>query len=122
MTIPTAYKALRRHYGWWMMLQHDKFRRIIDPTNQVAILLATHWIALKQIMAFITDMEESARTMEPGKSSEDPIDPGLLRWLRHANRQVDFDHKVYNSWPVWVEEQLNRDPSFFGKSARRIRG
>lgn len=104
-----------------MMLPHDKFRRIIDPTNQVAVLLATHWIALKQIMVFITEVEETARQKQPASSSDDPIDPGLLRWLRHANRQVDFEHQVYNSWPVWVEEQLNREPSFFGKTSRRVR-
>ncbi|SPO03425.1 related to UPC2 - regulatory protein involved in control of sterol uptake [Cephalotrichum gorgonifer] len=114
-----AYKCLRRHYGWWMMLPHDKFRRIIDPSNQVMILLATHWISLKQIMGFITDVEESARAMEPGGKADDTIDPGLLRWLKFSNRQIDTEHRVYNTWPEWVEERLERDVSFFGRTKRR---
>lgn len=101
------------------MLPHDKFRRVIDPSNQVALLLATHWIALKQIMAFITDVEDSARAMAPSASSDDPIDPGVLRWLRHSNRRVDAEHRVYNAWPVWVEEQLEADPAFFGRTRQR---
>ncbi|KEZ46134.1 hypothetical protein SAPIO_CDS0995 [Scedosporium apiospermum] len=112
-----AYKALRRHYGWWMMLPHDKFRRIIDPSNQVMVLLATHWIALKQIMAFITEVEEMARATRPaGGGKQDAIDPGLSRWLKYLNRQVDFEHRLYNTWPMWVEEQLDRDITFFGKT------
>ena len=102
------------------MLPHDKFRRLIDPSNQVTLLLATHWIALKQIMAFITEVEEGAREKAPTPGSDDPIDPGLLRWLRHLNRQVDFEHHVYNSWPGWVEEQLERDVSFFGRTKKRL--
>ncbi|PKS08444.1 hypothetical protein jhhlp_005081, partial [Lomentospora prolificans] len=97
-----------------MMLPHDKFRRIIDPSNQVMILLATHWIAVKQIMAFITEVEEMARATRPTRSESDPIDPGLVRWLKYLNRQVDFEHRLYNTWPMWVEEQLERDITFFG--------
>lgn len=106
------------------MLPHDKFRRIIDPSNQVMHLLATHWIALKQIMAFITEAEQAARAMSPsgGGGGDDPVDPGLLRWLRFSNSQVDFEHRVYNVWPVWVAEQLERDPTFFGRSRRRHLG
>ena len=105
-----------------MMLPHDKFRRIIDPASQVSTLLATHWIALKQIMAFVTEVEEGARAMAPAASSDDPVDPGLLRWLKYANRQVDFEHRAYNEWPVWVEERMEGDVSFFGRTQRRIRG
>lgn len=117
-SILIAYKALRHHYGWWMMLPHDKFRRIIDPANQVMILLATHWIALKQIMAFITEVEDMARQKRPSNESgkAEPIDPGLGRWLKYLNRQVDFEHRLYNTWPMWVEEQLDRDVTFFGRS------
>lgn len=99
------------------MLPHDKFRRIIDPSNQVMVLLATHWIALKQIMAFITEVEEMARATRPaGGGKQDAIDPGLSRWLKYLNRQVDFEHRLYNTWPMWVEEQLDRDITFFGKT------
>jgi hypothetical protein len=112
------------------MLPHDKFRRIIDPTNQVMLLLGTHWIALKQIMAFITDCEESAsrdmsntaprrppsvRSDGSPKAAED-IDPGMARWLRWLNQQIDVEHQIYNTWPIWVEEQLDRDVSFFGRT------
>jgi hypothetical protein len=111
-----AYRTLRRHYGWWMMLPHDKFRTIIDPNNQVMLLLASHWIALKQIMAFITDTaERESRTKTPNGKGGD-VDPGVIRWLKYVNRQVDDEHQIYNHWPVWVEEQLDRDIRFFGKS------
>jgi hypothetical protein len=132
MLIPldAAYKTLRRHYGWWIMLPHDKFRRIIDPTNQVMLLLGSHWIALKQIMAFITETEETAsremnnvkarrpssiRADESPKTPAD-IDPGMARWLRWLNRQIDAEHQIYNTWPLWIEEQLDRDMSFFGRT------
>jgi hypothetical protein len=125
-----AYKTLRRHYGWWMMLPHDKFRRIIDPTNQVMLLLGSHWIALKQIMAFITECEETAsqdlNTAATGRApavrnaasqkAEMGLDPGMARWLRWLNRQVDAEHQIYNAWPLWVEEQLDRDICFFGRT------
>jgi len=125
-----AYKTLRRHYSWWIMLPHDKFRRIIDPTNQVMLLLGTHWIALKQIMAFITECEETAsRDMSSAASRRAPsaqddsnpkttrtIDPGMARWLKWLNRQIDAENQIYNTWPLWVEEQLDRDMSFFGRT------
>lgn len=105
-----------------MMLPHDRFRRIIDPTNQAMVLLATHWIALKQIMAIITEAEDAARSMSPAatpagnrRGPQGNVDQGVGRWLRYLNRQVDFEHAVYNAWPVWVGEQLDRDASFFGR-------
>ncbi|KAK1772523.1 C6 zinc finger protein [Phialemonium atrogriseum] len=110
-----AYKAMTTQYGWWMMLPHDQFQRVIDTTNQVNILLSAHWIALKQIMAIITEKEYEAGA-RPQNATDGGVEPGMLRWLKYLNRLVDAEHKVYNQWPVWVETQLDRDPCFFGKT------
>lgn len=44
------------------------------------------------------------------------MDLGMGRWLKYLNRQVDAEHRQYNGWPMWVEEQLDRDLGFFGKT------
>ncbi|KAG7294310.1 hypothetical protein NEMBOFW57_004381 [Staphylotrichum longicolle] len=109
-----AYVALTEHYAWWMMLPHDKFQRLVDPGNQVAILLGAHWIALEQIMAVICDAERKGAAKTPKQSSG--ISPGNIGWLKYLNAQVDQEHRAYNQWPMWVEAQLNKDRGFFGKT------
>jgi hypothetical protein len=119
LTRRKAYQALRQHYAWWMMLPHEHFQKVIDPSNQVGILLATHWISVKQIMATITEMEHKCRAMEPEKKTEvDENDAwnGIGKWLRFLNGRVDADHRRYNAWPIWVEAQLDRDPKCFGRT------
>ena len=96
------------------MLPHNVFQELISPGNQVVMLLHAHWISLAQIMVFVTaqEYEVSERsTPEPGK----PIDPGFVRWLKYLNARVDYEHQIYNQWPMWVEQQLERDITFFGK-------
>ncbi|ERT00036.1 c6 zinc finger domain containing protein [Sporothrix schenckii 1099-18] len=131
-----AYSAMTRHYAWWMQLPHEQFRQVIDLDKQVFVLLATHWIALKQIMARITSKEEVVSTalsrMESaeGRSAGKPVpsievdgvkdvdgsmDPGIFRWLKHLNRQVEPEYLAYNKWPMWVESELDRDLGAFGK-------
>lgn len=96
------------------MLPHDKFQRLVDPGNQVVILLGAHWIALEQIMAVICDAERKGATKTPKQSSG--ISPGNIGWLKYLNAQVDQEHRAYNQWPMWVEAQLNKDRGFFGKT------
>lgn len=110
-----AYEILCKHYGWWIQLPHDRFRYLIDPNSQIFALLAAHWIALKQIMAPITQAETRMRSQEPRSGGRD-VDLGTSRWLKYLNRQVDAQHRRYNEWPVWVEQQLERDMTFFGKT------
>ncbi|KAL1884333.1 hypothetical protein VTK73DRAFT_27 [Phialemonium thermophilum] len=109
-----AYKAMTQHYAWWMMLPHEQFQRVIDTTNQVNILLASHWIALTQIMAMITEkeFEVGTRARPPGLYESDV---GMSRWLKNLNASIDKDHAVYNQWPVWVSRQLDHDPRFFAR-------
>jgi hypothetical protein len=95
-----------------MQIPHDNFQRLIDPENQVCLLLASHWIALKQIMATITETEHRQR---PNQKKEGDVDVGMIRWLRHVNRQIDDDHQLYNQWPLWIEARLEQDLGFFGK-------
>ncbi|KAI1388770.1 uncharacterized protein F4822DRAFT_429385 [Hypoxylon trugodes] len=135
-----AYELLCAHYGWWIQLPHSRFRRLVDPTSQTATLLATHWIALKQIMWRVTSAEHRLRAQEPrdipvvkpkkdgdgsnkdthgNEKDEDGdilVDPGMARWLKYLNRQVDAEHRRYNDWPVWVQQQLDRDIRYFGKT------
>lgn len=132
-----AYSAMTRHYAWWMQLPHEQFRQIIDLDKQVFVLLATHWIALKQIMTRITSKEEvvsaslskmdgaegRSSTLKPVpsievegvKDSDGTMDPGIIRWLKHLNRQVEPEYLAYNKWPMWVESELEQDMSVFGK-------
>lgn len=102
------------HYGWWMTLPHEKFQQVIDLSNQVNVLLAAHWIAVKQIMAIITDAENRCKAKTPDERAGD-IDVGILRWLKYLNAHVEREYLVYNQWPMWVEAQLDRDRSFFGR-------
>ncbi|KAI2634238.1 hypothetical protein GGS26DRAFT_552937 [Hypomontagnella submonticulosa] len=111
-----AYEILCQHYGWWIQMPHDQFQRLVDPENQVATLLASHWIAIKQVMAPITETEQHVRTQQPARREEGSMDLGMGRWLKYLNRQVDAEHRQYNGWPMWVEEQLDRDLGFFGKT------
>ncbi|KAI1117540.1 C6 zinc finger protein [Nemania sp. NC0429] len=109
-----AYQLLCKHYGWWMQISHDDFQSLIDGENQVMLLLASHWIALKQIMATITGVEHKQRAKRP-KPKDGDLDLGMVRWLKHLNRQVDAEHQRYNQWPLWVEAQLDIDLGYFGK-------
>jgi hypothetical protein len=112
----TAYQAMSQHYAWWMMLPHEQFRQIIDPENQVCILLASHWTAVKQIMAVITEAEWKAKDEAAQRASAGNVELGIIRWLKHLNGLVDVDHAAYNQWPMWVEAQLDRDRGYFGKT------
>ncbi len=98
------------------MLPHDKFQYVIDLGNQTCVLLATHWIALMQIMATITEIESKARAKQPEPHKDRGIGVGIIRWLKFLNRMVDIDYLSYNQWPLWVEAQLDRDMAFFGKT------
>lgn len=97
-----------------MQISHENFQSLIDGENQVTLLLASHWIALKQIMATITSVEHKQREKRPKRKDGD-LDLGMVRWLRHLNRQVDVEHQRYNQWPLWVEAQLDIDLGYFGR-------
>lgn len=113
-----AYKAYTKQYGWWMLLPHCQFQELINPNNQVMLLLHAHWISINEIMAFITGQEHLARGKSPpgqGENAAD-IDPGFHRWLKYLNSHIDYEHQVYNQWPILVEEQLDQDITCFGKA------
>ncbi|KAI0424909.1 C6 zinc finger protein [Xylaria sp. FL1042] len=94
-----AYQMLCKHYGWWMQIPHENFQSLIDGGNQ--------------IMATITGVEHSQRPQHNRKDGD--MDMGMVRWLKHINRQIDADHQQYNQWPLWVEAQLDIDLCYFGK-------
>lgn len=103
-----------------MLLPHATFQELLNQDNQVMLLLHAHWIALSQIMAFINDQEYEMRAKKPGGPSEEQQaaeaqNPGLHRWLRYINARVDYEHQMYNQWPMWVDESIEKDPTFFGK-------
>ncbi|KAK7948255.1 uncharacterized protein PG986_009141 [Apiospora aurea] len=110
-----GYQLICKHYGWWLQIPHERFQCLIDPANPVCHLLATHWIAIKQIMAPVTEKEHLVKPRE--KAARDQhTDMGTIRWLKYLNRQLPLGYRVYNWWPVWVEEQLDRDLTCFGRS------
>lgn len=41
-TTRKAYKAMGDHYSWWILLPHDDFARIVDPSDQAFTLLAAN--------------------------------------------------------------------------------
>jgi hypothetical protein len=99
------------------MLPHEAFQPLVDPNNQVCILLATHWIALQQIMTEICEQERKVNSKSAAeKSKTDGVEMGICRWLKFLNRQIDTEYLPYNSWPMWVEDQLDADPRFFGRT------
>lgn len=97
-------------------MSHASFQEVINMDNQLMMLLHAHWIALSQIMTFISAQEYEVRVKQPQLTEkETTIDPGFLRWLKYINARVDYEHQIYNQWPMWVEEMLDKDISFFGK-------
>ncbi|KAI1083899.1 hypothetical protein F5B20DRAFT_525952 [Whalleya microplaca] len=111
-----AYQILSKHYGWWMQMSHDNFQYLIDPRNQICLLLTSHWVAIKQIMTTITQVEHRASAQELKRKRED-MDMGTIRWLKYLNRQISVEYKQYNQWPLWVETQLDEDIKYFGKTS-----
>ena len=111
----TAYRVLCRHYTWWMQLPHDKFQQLIDPSNQVGVLLGSHWVALKQIMSTITEIERK-HSKQAREHQDGDIEVGIIRWLKYLNRNLEPEYLVYNQWPMWVEAELDRDLRSFGKT------
>ncbi|KAG8418730.1 hypothetical protein J3459_011578 [Metarhizium acridum] len=110
-----AYKSSCRQYAWWMMLPHSTFQQLINLDRQSMILLHAHWIALSQIMAFITEREYDVREKRPTASTDPGPAPGFVKWLKFLNARVDYEHQMYNQWPLWVEAQLDKDLTFFGR-------
>ncbi|RYP92407.1 hypothetical protein DL770_001507 [Monosporascus sp. CRB-9-2] len=106
-----AYRLLGKHYGWWIEIPQESFAYLINPENQVCLLLATHWIALKKIMATITDAENRVNPSSHPQDGDPDI--GTARWLKYLNRQIDDEHREYNQWPIWVETQVEQDLDFF---------
>lgn len=49
-----AYKAMSDHYAWWIMLPQDEFSRIVDPSDQVFILLAANCTSTPHPATFLT--------------------------------------------------------------------
>ncbi|KAM0399989.1 hypothetical protein ACHAQC_003274 [Fusarium culmorum] len=114
-----AYKAYTTQYGWWMLLPHDTFQSLIDPDNQVMLLLHTHWVAINEIITPISGQERNVSNKYPPDQREGKpdLDPGFSRWLKYLNQSIDLEHQIYNQWPMWVEEKLDNDATFFGRVA-----
>ena len=77
-----AYKALAAHYEWWMMLPHGEFERLIDMGDPVAVLLASHWIALKLVMVRITETEKLGFGKMPEGMEGEKHGMDVGRWVR----------------------------------------
>jgi hypothetical protein len=96
-----------------MQIPHENFAHVVNPENQTCLLLASHWISLKQIMATITQVEYRAKRQDHFLNNDCDPDPGMTRWLKYLNKQIDSEHQHYNQWPIWVEAQLDNDLTFF---------
>ncbi|KAK0674449.1 hypothetical protein QBC41DRAFT_377944 [Cercophora samala] len=137
-----GYEGMTRHYTWWMMLPQEEFRVLVEvPGDQVSVLLGAHWVAIKMIMAVVTEGEmmgsaERERRVVVGEGGEvkeeegwkEGKDPrrrmeeeggpreGIGRWLRWLNRETKGGWRGYGGWTRWVEERLKEDLGYFGKS------
>ncbi|KAL8366112.1 hypothetical protein RB595_004743 [Gaeumannomyces hyphopodioides] len=119
-----AYKAVAAHYGWWIQLPHARFRALVDTasgSSHVFTLLAAHWVAIKLVLRPVTEIETRVSAAKQQQQQQRPhregLEDGIGGWLRHLNSQVPPEYRAYNRWPVWVEQQMARDPEFFGAAA-----
>lgn len=98
-----------------MLLPHETFQALINPDNQVMMLLHSHWISINEIMTPISGQERNVSDKNRSEEGKTDTDPGFARWLKYLNASIDREHQAYNQWPMWVEEQLDRDITFFGR-------
>lgn len=131
-----VYTSVMGHFIWWSSMPFDDFQRVIDLTDQVNILLATHWVALMMAMSFLRKAsmkinEDSKKTSEAPPPSPPP--PPLPRsrgaqaqarekgqctepwyyWLVCMNRWINNDYQKFNIWPQWVQDRLDEDALYF---------
>ncbi|KAM3440476.1 hypothetical protein MY4824_002190 [Beauveria thailandica] len=65
------YTSIMGHFIWWQSLPFGDFQRIIDLTDQVHILLATHRVALMMAMSFLR--KASTKTNNDSKNASDAL-------------------------------------------------
>ncbi|KAK4194511.1 hypothetical protein QBC40DRAFT_353231 [Triangularia verruculosa] len=137
-----GYEAMTGHYGWWMMLPHDEFQILVDvPGDQISVLLGAHWVAIKMIMAVVIEGEmvgsserekavvvvgeNEIKEEERWKEGKDPrvnserqggVKEGMGRWLRWLNKETKGEWRRYGGWCRWVEQRLEEDLTYFGKT------
>jgi len=126
-----------------MQLSHEHFQQLIDTGDPVMLLLGAHWIALKQIMAPITAVDNVPRSE---KARAEGGELGMIQWLRYLNRSIlDLESttagsagsagadagkrktasdggswKEHIAWPLWVERQLDDDLEYFGRESPNV--
>lgn len=123
-----VYTSVMGHFIWWQSLPFQEFQRIIDMTDQVNILLATHWVALMMAMSFLRKAsmkinEESKRKPEMqekgrGGASSQAKKKGMCTepwyyWLACMNRWIKDDYRKFNTWPQWVQDRLDENAVYF---------
>lgn len=116
------------HFLWWGGLPFDEFQRIIDMTDQVNILLATHWVSLMMVMSFLK--RASTRVNDDSKKQAEGERHGIktaiaeakekgqctepwFYWLVCMNGWVTDDYLKFNTWPQWVQERLEENAQYF---------
>lgn len=118
----TVYEAIMGHFIWWGTLPFEQFQSVIDLSDQVNILLATHWISLHMVMAFLSTAsvkvndDSKPASESSNKTEERPINKPPERWFRWLvclNGWVNEPHALYNSWPQWVQRMLQQDGRYF---------
>jgi hypothetical protein len=103
------------------LMSHEDFQYLISPENPVCTVLSCHWIAVKQIMARMTEAEYRVRMIGANRTqSEMDLDSvrWLLGWLKYLNRLVEPSYRKYIKWPLWVEAQLDREITCFGRKSQ----
>ncbi|KAM3544630.1 hypothetical protein ARSEF1564_002498 [Beauveria bassiana] len=123
-----VYTSIMGHFIWWQSLPFGDFQRIIDLTDQVNILLATHWVALMMVMSFLH--KASTKINDDSKNASDTPAQGSIGakaqaqkkgkctepwyyWLACMNRWINDDYQKFNTWPQWVQDRLDEDATYF---------
>nr|ACR78138.1 predicted Gal4-like transcriptional regulator [Beauveria bassiana] len=123
-----VYTSIMGHFIWWQSLPFGDFQRIIDLTDQVNILLATHWVALMMVMSFLH--KASTKINNDSKKASDTPAQGSIGvkaqaqkkgkctepwyyWLACMNRWINDDYQKFNTWPQWVQDRLDEDATYF---------
>lgn len=82
------------------------FHHLIDPTNQIGLLLQAHLIALQTMLEPVLKHEVVPRKGENGAK---PDHRGSVAWLDTIHGKVGEEMREWFEWPMmWAEELRGR--------------
>ncbi|OAA41892.1 hypothetical protein BBO_05251 [Beauveria brongniartii RCEF 3172] len=83
-----VYTSIMGHFIWWQSLPFGDFQRITDLTDQVNIVLATHWVALMMAMSFLR--KASTKINNDSKDASDTTAQGSIGAKAQAQEKGSY--------------------------------